>query len=264
MRYPFSIVLVLTLAATLQLAPAPAASQETSVEALRVSLWPEYDRPQMLVMLEGTLAPEEELPATLLLPLPEGVEAPHAVAWLDPTGWKTAVNTVEDGAGGRRVRVNLPSLSFRLEYYDDLERDGDQRSYVFEWPGAIEVGHLTYDLQVPGGARELTTTPPAPNSTVGADGLTYRSGALGPTPAGQSTTLEISYERDFDALTAPPSSLPPLPPAPAATTTGTTGVAGGTSATTTAASGTPMWPVYVAVALLVGILIGFWLRRSGS
>lgn len=240
------------------------AVREPTIERLRVSLWPEYDRPDVLVMLDGELASEVTLPATLALPIPEGV-TPHAVAWRDATGLKVANHRLETRNGHPLVSMTLPKRGFHLEYYAPLERKDGHRGYTFEWPGSVAVAKLTYEVQVPAGATDFVVRPAASSSRIGSDGLTYRMGELGAIRSGRRERLEVSYEKDTDTLSAA-ASVPtlPSPAAPSSTfSPGPTAQTGTGSAGVGLFASTPMWPVYVAVALLIGILIGVGLGRRG-
>lgn len=241
------------------------AAQEAAVEHLQVSLWPEYDRPDVLIMLDGALAPEVTLPATLALPIPEGV-TPHAVAWRDATGLKVANYKLETHDGRTLVSMTLPKPGFHLEYYAPLERSAGRRGYTFEWPGAVAVAKLTYEVEVPTGATDFVIKPPATSSRVGADGLTYRMGDLGALPGGRRERIEISYKKDTDTLSAAPIASSPSPTTPPVPGPAMTGGQGGEKAGLSTGGmfeSTPLWPAYVAAALLIGILIGVALGRRG-
>src|SRR5262249_48782354 len=41
---------------------------------LRLSIWPEYDDPRVLIMWRGEMAPHQAFPAHITLPLPKGAE----------------------------------------------------------------------------------------------------------------------------------------------------------------------------------------------
>src|SRR5262249_57950487 len=51
---------------------APAA--ELVMARLRLSIWPEYDDPRVLIMLRGEMARRQAFPASISLPLPKGAE----------------------------------------------------------------------------------------------------------------------------------------------------------------------------------------------
>src|SRR5262249_27580939 len=77
-----TVAYVRTLAANRSASAAspPAAPAQTPPVAnltmlrLRLSIWPEYDDPRVLIMLRGEMAPQEAFPASITLPLPKEAE----------------------------------------------------------------------------------------------------------------------------------------------------------------------------------------------
>ena len=74
---PILLLLLLLLVAL----PVAAQTEVTQLDTLTVELWPDYDRPAMLVILTGTLPESAALPATVTIPLPPEAEI-NAVARL--------------------------------------------------------------------------------------------------------------------------------------------------------------------------------------
>ena len=63
---PATLLLALLVCAA---GTAPTVAQDR-LERLEISLWPEYDRPAMLVMLRAWLPADAEFPVTISLPMP--------------------------------------------------------------------------------------------------------------------------------------------------------------------------------------------------
>lgn len=59
------------------------AQNEITLASLEIDLWPEYDRPDMLVIYRLTLDNSVKLPAQLTLRIPAAVGAPYNVAYED-------------------------------------------------------------------------------------------------------------------------------------------------------------------------------------
>jgi len=53
---------------------APALAANLTIVRLRLSIWPEYDDPRVLIMLRGEMAPHQAFPTQITLPLPKGAE----------------------------------------------------------------------------------------------------------------------------------------------------------------------------------------------
>jgi hypothetical protein len=178
-----------------------AAQNIIRLEQLQVDLWPEYDQPEMLVIYRGLLAPDTPLPATLTLRLPERVGQPNAVAYADETGalLNAPYSTQVEGDWLEVTLEEIPTTNFHLEFYDDLNHAGQQRSYTFAWPGDYAVGQFNLLLLPPPGAAGLQTTPEL--SQLEASDGSYR-GTFGSLSVGQEARLMVSY--DGSAVSSPP------------------------------------------------------------
>lgn len=202
--------LVHTLVFTLLLASVAVAHAQTTVNALSdllVELWPDYDRPSVLVLLTGTLPPEATLPATVTLPLPPDANL-NAVAAVDASGNMFDTEfTAESGV----LTLTTPDPRFRVEYYVPYRQEGAERSYTFTWEADLDVAQLTLRVQEPTAATELDLTPAAARITSDrGDGLTYHILPAQPVPVGQPFTATLTYTLAGDMLTAPPGAPSPL------------------------------------------------------
>ncbi|GAB4538584.1 MAG: hypothetical protein Kow0063_26560 [Anaerolineae bacterium] len=196
------------------LCPAGVASAQspTPLDALNIALWPEYDRPEVLVIYRGQVAEDVLLPAQVSFFLPARVESLNAVAYLDETQGKLLnipdYELVEND-GGRLLSFTTPAPQFQFEYYDDaiLKRDGKGRELSFSFTATAQVGSVSFELQQPAGARDFSSEP-APSETASRqDGLTYALYALGPLSSGDTRALQANYMRDSDQLSADLASV---------------------------------------------------------
>ena len=198
---------------------AGAQSPDTILAELVVQIWPEYDRPEALVIYDFILAPTV-LPATVQIRIPEGGEL-LAVAQETPQGLMTHPYEFLTGVGGYDVIVMTLTDSgrYRVEFYEALTRNGNQRQYTFDWPGNYAVENLFVLVQKPIGARNFTTTPKM-SELPGNDGFLYAQQQFNNLPAGQSFTLALEYDKDDEALSI--SNLPVSIIAPIETAQGST------------------------------------------
>ncbi len=196
----------------------PAAAQELApaLEHLEIALWPEYDRAAMLVIYRFQIAAEVALPATVALPIPAEVGQPHAVAWQGSNGELFDAPFQVDSAG--LVTMTIPEgRSGQLEYYAELERQDQQRRFRFEWPGTVDLGGFSYEVQQPIGAQALSVVPAPDAIGPGALGLTYAAAELGPQPLGSQLVIEVSYQKSGSSLTLPAIQAQNEPLVPSAT-----------------------------------------------
>jgi len=226
------------------------APQAVALSSLEVDLWPEYDRPGVLVIYRATLAPGVDLPGVVELRIPAAAGAPNAVAERRADGRLVSLTY------GREVEGEWAKLTFtasfpvvQIEYYDPrLERDGAERSFTFTYAGDHQVGGISFSVQQPDLAQELNIIPASTRVAVGADGLTYHSLALPGIDAGEVVELQLVYEKVSDQLSVE-TMIRAAPSAPPSAAAGGAGPA----------------PVIVAVAIVVvAAAIGLFLVRRRS
>lgn len=180
-------------------------------DTLTIDLWPEYDRPSMLVIYKAVLSPEVSLPAEITLRMPVEAGAPVVVA-VGPD-----VNSVADAVFETQVMGEWLEVSFiattpviQFEYYDpDLIKDGATRSYDFTWPGDYGVDTLVLQAQQPLGAANMTVSPLMGRMVQDQIGFTYDIIDVGQLEQGETFELGMSYEKDSDALSVQSLQIQP-------------------------------------------------------
>ncbi|MBI5508552.1 MAG: hypothetical protein HY903_07350 [Deltaproteobacteria bacterium] len=182
------------------------AEESVGVSQLEVSLWPEYDRAAMLVIYRARLPSDLRLPTVVTLPIPAGVGAPHAVARRAADGVLLVADYTREVVGDTAwVRIATDTPEVQLEYYGELAKNGDRRSYTYVWPGGVAVEILSYEIQSPRGATEITVLPAATRQADGEDGRTYYFGSLGRVAKADVAKVELNYRRASDDLGAAPA-----------------------------------------------------------
>lgn len=209
----FLIIVLLLPAASAAAAPV-AAQQPPAMASIEVDIWPEYDQPAVLVIYHITVAPDQ-LPADLMVRIPAAVGSPHAVASVEAAGMFN-IPDVQSEVNGEWLelsfRATVPDV--RVEYYDPaLNKDGQQREYVFRWGGGMDVQNLTLSVQQPPTAANLTLEPSFSTSRTGGDGLEYYSYEVGAVEADTAPfTVTLRYTKPNDALTSEFQAAQPIAP----------------------------------------------------
>lgn len=233
------LLLMTFLAARLPLAAAQ--TEATQLSSLAVELWPDYDRPAMLVLLTGVLPDSATLPATVTIPVPAGADV-NAVARFDETGalLSDVDYTVEDG----RLTLTTPANRFRVEYYAPYSTDGDSHTYTFDWTSGLDIDQVTTVVQQPIAATDFRLSPTAAGAAAErGDGLNYHTLPSRSIGSGEPFTVEVGYDVDAPVLSAPAQALPTEETAPAPAPADSDGFS-------------PLWLLAIAGALaLVG---GAW------
>ncbi len=179
------------------------AQQNVTFETLQIDLWPEYDRPEMLVVYRFQLAADVQLPVELKIPIPAAVRMPNAVAEGQPGGALLNVEYTSNVQGEWNIltfTVDQPTA--QIEYYDpSLQIDGLNRSYVYHWPGGYDVAQVIMLVQQPIGATEMQILPRLNDFTQGEKGIVYYSGEIGSFKAKETFERSIAYQKDSESLT---------------------------------------------------------------
>jgi hypothetical protein len=199
------VVLAALLAGVGLLAAAPGRAQlPVSLASLEIALWPEFDKPSVLVILNGQVAPGDALPAGLSIRIPAAAGSPNAVALVGADGglFQTPYSTSR-AEGDIIIMFTTNSAGFRVEYYDPaLLISGDARSYAFHWKSDAAIQAVTVRVQAPYGARNLTGQPALTSIGAGEYGLTYYTALLGPLAAGGRVTFNLGYAKTGSGLSA--------------------------------------------------------------
>ena len=191
--------------ALLALAAGPAAQQApVGLQHLEVALWPEFDRPAVLVIYRFELSPTTALPARVALPIPAGAGEPHALAYFGENGQLLNIEerSFQTQDGWTTVLFSTLGLQGQLEYYADLARSGDLRSFQFNWPGGVSLESFGYEVQQPPTAVDFAVLPAPSDQAAGQDGLTRFSGTLQPTGPEWTARIELSYQKADELLSA--------------------------------------------------------------
>jgi len=248
-------ILLFCLLAALVCLPAISghAQEPVSLSTLNVSLWPEYDQPSLLVIYKAQIAPEVSLPAEITFRIPSQAGEPTAVA-VGPNADSVADVTVQLQPAGEWVQVSFIATTpgIQLEYYDPrLEKNGNQRTLNYSWPGDYAVDSLTLDVQHPIGSSNFSVTPPASNQVQDDQGFVYDLIDKGSVPAGETFVVTASYQKDTDELSA--TNLPIQPSAP---------VTAPTAARLNLGQALPWILGFLGIALIIGG--GIWYWQSGK
>jgi hypothetical protein len=210
-------LLLILLLLSIQAAALPALAQAQTnfrLSQMEVDLWPEYDRPDMLVVYRLTLAPEVSLPVNMSVRIPASAGEPNAVAAVQVDG--LPVNVVyEKVSSGEwsQIKFTATTPEIQIEYYDPrLVKENDNRRFEYVWPGDYEVQTLSVQVQEPFGATNMVITPNLGNGVKGKDGLNYYTAQVGSLKANQSFNISIRYTKNNDVLSAENLTVQPSVP----------------------------------------------------
>ena len=131
--YALIIALFLASAST-----AVSQNQVSIIRQLDVDIWPDYDRPLVLVLLSGRLPDKTKLPVTVTLPLPQSAQL-NAVARIDSRDgrMKDDITVSTDPPG--MVTFTTPDLRFRVEYYFPYTVKANRHVFNYTWLAPVGI-----------------------------------------------------------------------------------------------------------------------------
>ncbi len=218
---------------------------------LQISLWPEHDRPEVLVIYRGLFAEDTPLPIPIEIAIPVEVGEPTAVAYIGEGGERLNQQyTTRVSGDWLVVAFELNALGFQLEYYDALPTDAEgRREYTYAYTADYPITDLNLDFQVPPTAQGFVLEPPADSVITESDGLVYHLVNAGALARGEERSWTFAYQKDNEDLTV--SALAQ----PESTGPAAGGAAGGTD------NSTVLIFLVAFVALVAVGAAAFWLGR---
>lgn len=194
------------------------AQTDLTLDHVEVDLWPEYDRPAMLVIYQLFLPASTNLPVNLTVQIPSSVGDP-TVAVREADGMlytMTFTRTVKGDTA--EINFTTTSLEARVEYYDaSLIGKTPHRSYTFTWEENYPVNSLTIQVQQPVDATNLTISPNLGTAIPGEGGLFYYTSMVGSVAAGNTFAVKVDYDKSSSRLSAETINVQPSGPIDAST-----------------------------------------------
>lgn len=202
--------LLLVLLFLLMVFPSAAGAQGgTKLKSIHIELWSEYDQPSMLVIHEFTVNESTPLPVDITLRFPKDGNL-IAVAYQENNQLisLTDFSGPEEQGDWQAVKVKVNSYNpYRIEYYEPLIRDGNQRSFSFRWFGDYAADEFSVMMQIPADSTNVSAEPAFTESGKSEDGL-HLIGVITQTglKMGQAGEFKIQYEREATTVTNPSNS----------------------------------------------------------
>ena len=185
------------------------------IDIMQIDLWPEFDRPEVLVIYRMLLTNSTALPASLSMRIPAASGGPFNLAVKDSDGslYNLDYTTRQDGEWlWVSFTTSLPEL--QLEYYDPtLRRSGNARSFTFTWTADYTVHSMNVQVQQPVNAAGMQIEPALGSGSLLQDGLTYYFGRFGEIEAGEQFNISLAYEKPDELLSEgyePVSAVEPI------------------------------------------------------
>jgi hypothetical protein len=197
------------------------AQNPVSLSSMVIEIWPEYDKPSVLVIYQMTLSSATAFPAMVSVRIPATAGEPNAVAERQADGSLYKITYTRQVAGEwATINFTTTASQLQIEYYDQgLTKSGNARHYQYVWSGDYAITQLKIQVQQPTGATNMRIAPSLGAGAVGNDNLTYYTQDIGAITAGQIIQITIDYQKASDALSAENLQVQPNAPVPQSTAT---------------------------------------------
>lgn len=172
--------------------------ENVSIGRMKVTLMPEYDSPQALVIQEGKFADKTAFPREVTFTLPRQVTKLTDVCSLSPGGHHFCqIFEIREDGDKKFVNVKLPYSDFFIDYqYAPFEaREKTVREFTFTVDTPYDIHNLEVHIQEPFRSKDFKVTP-ATDDVYEKDGFTVRRYMIENVRAGESRAFNISYYKD--------------------------------------------------------------------
>lgn len=189
------------------------AQTNVTLYSVKVQLWPEYDQPSMLVIVDFKIAPMTSLPVELTFNIPNDANL-IAVAFQPETGELLNANfepPKENGSSQTFTVLVEQNVMHRFEYYQPLIFKGNERTFSYIWESAYAVKNFSVSVLEPLDVTSINIEP-VYVSKQQTDGLNVYEGEVIKLATGEAYKLDLQYEKNSLTLVSEPQQILPAEP----------------------------------------------------
>lgn len=169
---------------------------DLKIKGLKVSIWPEYDDPRVLVIYRGEFENGPSFPAWVDFYIPTDTEI-NGAGIATPDGqllWQEHKIVQE---GSRKVlSININTPAFFLEYYYDPFKGGALKSFEHKIENKYPIEAMLVEVQKPLKAEGFSLTPESKDSYADPGGFTYFKYNFQNLKAQSSVKLIVAYKKE--------------------------------------------------------------------
>ena len=171
-----------------------AQEQNITISKLAISLWPEYDNSQVLVMYKGSVSGDVQLPTEIQLNIRPGATDLHVASVTLAGSHIHDPFDVKDDEKGTYASFVLKERNFHLEYYFNPFKPGvNDKVFNYSYKAYYPVINFSYEVQKPVGSLDFQTTPPSFQNFTDEKGILHFQVSAGSLAAGETKKVSVSY-----------------------------------------------------------------------
>jgi hypothetical protein len=201
------VCLCLGLSVFVEPVGAQAANEPTGFANVTLWVYPEYDDPSLLVMLEGKILGTTS-PALVRFLVPSSAQL-YSAGSKDIYGHYTGgppARKPSQVAGWDEISYELKTDTFRVEYYDSIIKGNPDKTISYDFRSLYPISDLKVIVQVPKTADNFSVSPKG--TPTSEDGFTVYAYTYGNPDPAQPLHFDISYTK---ASATPSISSTPAP-----------------------------------------------------
>ncbi len=174
-------------------------AQESPFKSFIIALWPDYDKPGVLVILTGEIE-KDQLPLRIKTPIPVGADIVLGTGQEGGTTDLSPLNEI-NSEKGRLIDALFIKPQFQIEfYYNPFDKKENRKSeYVFELNHLLNSYHVA--IQIPLGADNFIFSESDIDSVRDDHGLEYIRKRFDLLPSNSPQTFSFSYFNKNERLT---------------------------------------------------------------
>ncbi|MBL8090391.1 MAG: zinc ribbon domain-containing protein [Anaerolineales bacterium] len=184
---------------------ASAQTEDVTLYSVNVQLWPEYDQPSMLVIVDFKLAPMTSLPMDLTFRIPKDANL-IAVAYQDESGdlLNAKFEAPAESENWQSFKITIDqNVLHRFEYYQPLMFKGSERTFSYSWNQMYAVKKFSVNVLEPMDVIAFSMQPNyVTKETV--NGLTIYASEEVKVDEREQYTINLQYEKTSLNLINPP------------------------------------------------------------
>ncbi len=187
-------------------APAPADTGGLTATQMKVSVWPEYDDPRVLVINQADLDSNTKLPTDVSFNIPKGAEIGMACELDASQNHNCKPYQLVDKGDYQTLTYKVEaSKTVFMEYYYEASPAGQtQRDFTYTFRPGFSVGNLTMEVQEPLRATGFTLSPDLPSVQTDSQGLKYHTKDFASVTPAAPIDVKVSYSKpDFNTSVKP-------------------------------------------------------------
>ena len=171
-----------------------AQEKSISISKLAISLWPEYDNSQVLVLYRGSVSVDVQLPVEIHFNILPGTINPDVASVTQTGAHIHDPFEIKVDDSGTYVSFVLKERNFHLEYYFNPFTPGvNDKVFSYSYKTSYQISNFSYEVQQPVGAFDFKTTPISFQEFTDDKGIKHSLVSAGSLAAGETKNVSVSY-----------------------------------------------------------------------